>query len=181
MANPKWKQRRSNVTDFRRHKKSRIKSSQPIELYILALILMALTFGGGMLAIGRFSVASTPSISEIAGEHFSCRVSSVHDGDTLRCSDGTRVRLHAVAARELDETCSPGHPCPAATGAAAKYALTDLALGKTLDCEPTGTTYNRIAAICTTPENLEINCAMVERGYAVIWEKFNRQVGICRN
>lgn len=38
-----------------------------------------------------------------------CVVASITDGDTLRCRDGTRIRLHAVAARERDGSCSPGH------------------------------------------------------------------------
>lgn len=48
-----------------------------------------------------------------------CAVAYINDGDTLRCRDGTRIRLHAVAAREADGTCSTGHPCPAATAASA--------------------------------------------------------------
>lgn len=66
------------------------------------------------------------------GDRFFCQVASVTDGDTLRCADGTRVRLHAVAARESDESCSPGHPCPSASGAAATATLRELAGGQGL-------------------------------------------------
>lgn len=45
-----------------------------------------------------------------AGRRFSCRVSSVTDGDTFRCTDGDRVRLPAVATGGTDETGAVGQP-----------------------------------------------------------------------
>lgn len=123
----------------------------------------------------------TGQIARAALPSFRCQVASVHDGDTLRCADGTRVRLHAVAAREIDETCSPGHPCPAASALAARETLLRLAAGQTLDCVQTGTSYNRIAAICRTPSGTEINCAMVKSGTTLLWERFDREEPICRS
>lgn len=110
----------------------------------------------------------------------SCPVASITDGDTLRCRDGTRIRLHAVAARETDETCSPGHPCPEATSTAATRELRRLAAGRTLQCEPTGRSYDRITAICWTPQGIEINCAMVRSGTTLVWARFDRQAPLCR-
>lgn len=112
---------------------------------------------------------------------FACRVSSITDGDTFRCSDGTRVRLHAVAARENDETCSPGHPCSSASAAAATAKLTELALGQTLQCEQTGMSYDRITAICKNEDSVEINCAMVASGTTVIWPRYDQQRHICQS
>lgn len=123
-------------------------------------------------------VSFTSGSATRAGE-FTCNVSSITDGDTLRCGDGTRVRLHAVAAREKDETCSPGHPCPAASAAAATDKLRALAGGQVLQCEATGTTYNRIAAICRNEAGVEINCAMVQSGTTLIWPKYNSERPIC--
>lgn len=113
-------------------------------------------------------------------DRFLCRVSSITDGDTLRCTDGTRIRLHAVAAREMDETCSAGHPCPTASGASAKAELQRLAGGKSLSCSRTGRSFDRVTAICWTPENLEVNCAMIRRGQAMVWDRFAREEPICR-
>ncbi|MEJ7934466.1 hypothetical protein WG907_09385 [Sphingobium sp. AN558] len=110
---------------------------------------------------------------------FSCPVAAITDGDTLRCADGTRVRLHAVAARESDETCSVGHPCPDASGAAATAQLAALAEGQTLQCYPTGTSYDRVTAICRNQSDVEVNCAMVRTGTALIWPRFNRERAIC--
>ena len=127
----------------------------------------------------RRVVEVEPRIAEIPADRFLCDVSSITDGDTLRCSDGTRVRLHAVAARESDETCKPGHPCPSASAASATATLAQLASGQTLQCEQTGTSYNRVTAVCWNQQNTEINCAMVNSGTTVVWPKFNNQRPIC--
>lgn len=110
---------------------------------------------------------------------FSCSVAYVNDGDTLRCADGTRVRLHAVAARESDESCSSGHPCPAASAASAKAELERLVAGSTISCSQTGRSYNRVTAICWTPAEVEVNCAMIRSGTTVVWERFDRERRIC--
>lgn len=116
-----------------------------------------------------------------SSSRFSCEVASVTDGDTLRCEDGTRIRLHAVAAREMNETCSTGHPCPSASGASAKAELQRLTDGGALSCLPTGRSYNRVTAICWTPEDVEVNCAMIRSGTTIVWERFARQNPVCRN
>jgi len=115
------------------------------------------------------------------GDRFTCDVAYVNDGDTLRCEDGTRIRLHAVAARESDETCSPGHPCPAASAASATTELRRLAANQTITCERIGQSYNRVTAICWTPADVEINCAMIRSGTTVVWDRFNREREICRS
>lgn len=125
------------------------------------------------------SEAAYPAESEPAYGRFLCDVSSITDGDTLRCSDGTRIRLHAVAARESDETCKPGHPCPSASAASATAQLSQLASGQTLQCEQTGTSYGRVTAVCWNQQNTELNCAMVNSGTTLIWPKFNAQRPIC--
>lgn len=111
---------------------------------------------------------------------FACDVAYVNDGDTLRCRDGTRVRLHAIAARETDGTCTPGHPCPTASASMSTAALTQLA-GRRITCIQTGTSYERVTAICRNASGVEINCAMVQRGAALVWDRFNRQQPICRS
>jgi endonuclease YncB( thermonuclease family) len=110
----------------------------------------------------------------------SCAVAYINDGDTLRCRDGTRIRLHAVAAREHDGSCSPGHPCPSASAAAATAELRRLASGLTITCHPTGRSYNRVTAICWTPSGEEINCSMIRSGAAALWDRFNREEPLCR-
>ncbi len=121
------------------------------------------------------------STAAAIADRFACDVAYVNDGDTLRCEDGTRIRLHAVAARETDETCSPGHPCPNASAASATAELRRLAANRTITCERIGQSYNRVTAICWTPADVEINCAMIRSGTTVVWDRFNRERAICRS
>ena len=46
---------------------------------------------------------------------------------------------------------------------------------------PTGTSYNRVTAICSNEAGVEVNCAMVQSGTAVIWPRYNSQKPICRS
>jgi endonuclease YncB( thermonuclease family) len=130
----------------------------------------------------------TPAIAGAArASTFPCTVIKVHDGDgPIWCDerevDGKpiKIRLTAIAARELDETCSAGHPCPTASGASAQKALERLALGQVLQCEATGTSYGRTTAWCWRSDGVELNCAMVEGGWALRWDKFDPQRRMCR-
>lgn len=108
---------------------------------------------------------------------FACTVAAVPDGDSLRCREaapggGTlRVRLSGIAAREPDGTCRPGHPCPAATGEAARAVLARLAAGRRLACRPVGVSYDRVAAFCRRPDGMDLSCAMVATGTAARWDR----------
>ena len=171
-----WQQKKQ------RYKRKRRLSASKV--YALAFLLFSGTFSSVFFwpkieARLRSFAADTP-LPPTSASTFECRVTGITDGDTLRCSDGTRVRLHAVAARESDESCRPGHPCPAASGAAATAMLEQLAGGQTLRCEQTGTTYNRIAALCRNEQDTEINCAMVNSGTALIWPRYNSERAICQ-
>lgn len=113
---------------------------------------------------------------------FSCRVTGVHDGDgPIYCASGEKIRLTAVAARELDGTCSSGHPCPEATAEAAKAQLESLVLGQTLRCEQTGTSYQRITAWCWREDGIEINCAMVRSETSSYWRRYDPAGRLCES
>ena len=71
-------------------------------------------------------------------DDFACRVSSITDGDTFRCDDDTRIRIHGIDAREMDT----------AQGPASRDALQLLIEGHTVACQQKGTSYNRIVATC---------------------------------
>ncbi len=146
-------------------------------------LAQALTTVGIATALGIGAVYVYHSPGNAQGQSaetiFKCDVSSITDGDTLRCADGTRVRLHAVAARESDGSCTTGHPCPDASAGAATALLTQLAAGQTLTCRQTGTTYGRKAAICSNESGIEINCEMVRSGLTLVWPKFAAQHPIC--
>lgn len=96
-----------------------------------------------------------------ASSLFTCTVTGVHDGDgpiycRERGDDGKpiKIRLQAVAARELDGTCNANQPCPAASATAAKAALARLTLRQVLRCEKTGMSYGRTTAWCWRTDGL---------------------------
>ena len=169
--------RRTWVNQHHREYQKRRRAAN-VRLYVTALLVMVGTFCLVFFwPTGPFW-GQTPAPATYSGD-FSCQVSSITDGDTLRCADGTRVRLHAVAAREKDETCRRGHPCPSASGAEATAKLTELAKGQMLRCDRTGTSYERVVAICRNEADIEINCAMVESGTALVWRRYNAEHAIC--
>jgi len=114
------------------------------------------------------------------GTRFSCSVEGVYDGDgPIYCADGLKIRLTAIAAREVDGSCSSGHPCPDASAEAATEALLSLVGGQILTCEATGETYGRVAAWCWLPDGREVNCEMVRSGTALHWVKFDPEMRMC--
>jgi endonuclease YncB( thermonuclease family) len=137
----------------------------------------------GTLAAGQ-ALGQAPSRVEAPmpqpGTIFICKVTGVHDGDgPIYCESGVKVRLTAIAARELDGTCTMDHPCPIATAEAATVALQKLVEGQTLRCQATNKTYNRIAAWCWRPDGKEVNCEMVRSGTALHWVKYDPDMRIC--
>ena len=62
-----------------------------------------------------------------AGLVFLCTPTLVADGDgPVWCAEGPRVRVAGIAARERDNSCRRGHPCPDASGDDAMRALVNL-------------------------------------------------------
>jgi endonuclease YncB( thermonuclease family) len=162
---------------------------QRLRLTVIAVPTFLAVFAGGMLvtrsrevpvptnALRPLSATASHSAST---NRFTCTVTRVHDGDgPIYCAEGPKIRLTAVAARELDETCNTGHPCPTSTGAQAKAALSRLAQGQTLSCEATGASYSRTTAWCWLPDGRELNCEMVRSGTALRWAKFDPGNDLC--
>jgi endonuclease YncB( thermonuclease family) len=177
--------RRSNVSRFRRWPNGQAKRSNAkfvgTVIVVAVAAFIATLFWPRSADLVMLREGGQVSAQESGWAYdFACDVAYVNDGDTLRCKDGTRVRLHAIAARETDGSCSQGHPCPTASASMSTSALTQLA-GRRITCIQTGTSYQRVTAICRNDAGVEINCAMVERGAAVVWDRFNRQQPICRS
>lgn len=128
------------------------------------------------------------------GESFTCTPTKVWDGDgPIHCAEGPKVRLAGIAAREMDGSCSPGHPCPEASAEAARDTLAGL-LGRTtgtggnghvlvegpaLQCMSEGSAKgSRTAAWCVSPVAGDLSCAMVASGTAMKWDRYWRE-GAC--
>lgn len=144
-----------------------------------------------LLAVGAYAgwhsaTSATPVIQ--AGETFTCTPVAVWDGDgPIWCAEGPRIRLSGIAARELDETCSTGHPCPDATGVAARDELVRLLGGakgalatghikvsaQPLECvSKGGGKGSRTAAFCQRQDGIDLSCAMVSSGKAARWQRY---------
>lgn len=129
-------------------------------------------FKDALRASEQLPVRSIAQGSE--GGHFTCSVVKVHDGDgPVWCSEGERVRLAGIAAREIDESCRKNQPCPSASGASAQMALQRLVLGKLLSCQQVGTSYNRTVAWCRLPNSEDVSCEMIKTGTALRWERYD--------
>jgi endonuclease YncB( thermonuclease family) len=125
-----------------------------------------------------------------SGQSFQCTPEAVWDGDgPIWCAEGPHVRLSGIAAREMDGSCSKGHPCPSAGAIEARDALVRLigepigvaeyghilVSGPMMRCVSDGSAGgNRTAAWCVSPRGGDINCAMVKGGWAARWDRYWR-------
>lgn len=148
-------------------------------LLILSLLIFALSSN---------TYAQVPIIPK--GQSFTCTPTHVWDGDgPIWCKEGARIRLAGIAARELDGTCSTGHPCPKANAIIARDALADLVgvstgvgrhghilvVGPVMQCKSDGSAgHKRTAAWCLSPKSGDINCAMIKGEWALKWDKYWR-------
>lgn len=158
----------------------------PLILAELSPIIMSLLLLSALLA-----VAIVPN-----GKTFVCTPTRVWDGDgPIWCAEGPRIRLEGIAAREIDGRCKSGHPCPEASGIAARDALVVLlggARGKAstghilvsapmMRCRSGGSAKgNRTAAWCSLPHVGDLSCAMVRSGKAKLWPRYGGK-DVCRS
>ena len=88
-------------------------------------------------------------------QDFPCTVASVTDGDTFRCTDGKKIRVHGIDAPEMDTQLGP----------ASKAALAEIIGDQAVVCEQSGTSYDRIVATCLL-DGQDIAALMVQRAQA---------------
>lgn len=127
----------------------------------------------------------------VANSAFTCTPTAVWDGDgPIWCAEGPKVRLVGIAAREIDETCRVNHPCANMSGRAARDQLVHL-LGGPRGMLPTGHVKvsapalrcvsdgsaggSRTAAWCRTAAGVDLSCALIRSGAAVVWQRYWRR------
>ncbi len=111
---------------------------------------------------------------------FLCAVLTVTDGDTFRCTDGTRVRLAAIDAPELGPCRGRrGRICAPGDGQASKRALERLIGGRALRCRRVGWSYRRAVAWCEAG-GIDLSCAMVRGNWAVRLPQYDRGNRLCQ-
>lgn len=133
----------------------------------------------GIRTLGSLPDSRVKTSDKLPKSAFLCTVDYVTDGDTFRCTNGTRIRLSSIDTPELPGSCRPGRHCAPGDPYAAKAALQRLIGGRTVQCEPVGTSYNRVAAWCSVG-GVDLSCAMVRSGYAVRLPQFDRNHRLCR-
>lgn len=99
-------------------------------------------------------------------------VATVHDGDTFRLADGTRVRLQGIDANELNGTCHVR--CAPLPAASSRDNLAALILGREVACQPTGKSYKRVVARCSI-KGVDLSCYQIRSGAAVRWAKYDKE------
>ena len=123
-----------------------------------------------------------------AGESFACTPTHVWDGDgPVWCSEGPRIRLSGIAAREMDGTCRSNQPCPSASAEQARDALVDLVgdragvgpnghilvRGPTMACLSVGNAgSDRTGAWCVSPRGGDLSCSMMATGTVLRWDRY---------
>lgn len=114
-----------------------------------------------------------------------CTPIAVWDGDgPIWCDEGPKIRLAGIAAREIDGTCRPHHPCPDASGIEARDALVRLLGGtkgswksghivvsaQSMRCQQVGRSYDRIVANCQLADGRDLSTAMLMTETVMRWE-----------
>lgn len=159
-----------------------------ISSVVLSFVLLVASLAYG------YTGSTAPQRLAPTGDKFVCTPIWVHDGDTFTCADRTRIRVAGINAREIvwdgmrnsDGGCNNNAPCPPVDAVTARNRLVALlgtptgvdtngnmrVAGRAVTCSANGTSYNRVAAFCTTSSGLDISCAMTASGAGVRWERY---------
>jgi endonuclease YncB( thermonuclease family) len=142
---------------------------------------------GTLLLFSGPVASSTPIVT--AGEKFVCTAVAVWDGDgPILCREGPKLRLAGIAAREIDGSCRPGQPCPAASGTQARDALVGLLGGEkgrwsdghivvappAMRCLSAGSGKGeRTAAWCLLADGRNLSCSMMATQTVLRWPRYD--------
>ena len=134
-----------------------------------------------LLAAGAVAVLPSHTV-------FACTPTHVWDGDgPIWCAEGPRIRLAGISAREIDESCKPGHPCPKTSGRRARDRLVAflggpkgvgrhghiLVSGPTMQCVSNGSARgDRTGAWCDLPGAGDLSCAMIATRVVLRWDRY---------
>lgn len=119
-----------------------------------------------------------------------CAVSAVHDGDSIRCASGVRVRVAGIQSADFQSSPPCRRPaaqrrayvCDNAAARRSREVVKHLVLRKRLTCQPVDTSYGRSVARCTLPDGRSLACATIAVGAAQRWPEYwtRYRMGECR-
>lgn len=159
--------------------------------FAIALVLPAFVPVEPFPPLATVSLGAAETVTLVpSGRAFACTPVAVWDGDgPVWCAEGPKIRISGVAARELDGTCRPNHPCPDVAAIEARDRLVRLFGGSrgtlptghvvvrsaTMTCRSDGSAGgSRTAAWCTSPAFGDLSCAVVRAGGALSWPRYWR-------
>jgi endonuclease YncB( thermonuclease family) len=129
------------------------------------VVVMLLAASAGLYI---YKQRPTPSPSTIVGTSY------VVDGDTIDIW-GTRIRLLAIDAPELEQMCNDAEGQSWACGSVAASELRNHLNGHALTCESSRIDqFKRALAVCFLPDGSDVNAWMVRQGWAVAFRTARR-------
>lgn len=99
-------------------------------------------------------------------------VTQVMDGDTLRLGD-QKIRLWGADALERTQTCVNRQARTWACGEAARAALADAVMSKTITCTVRGRSFDRLVARCES-QGVDLSQMMVRAGWSFDCARYSR-------
>ena len=145
----------------RRRRRTRRRPPTLRGLLVAAAVLGVLHLAGVLPAAEEAAAPDAGSRAPSA-DPATCVVQTVSDGDTLRCDDGTRIRLLGI---DAPETAQAPHG-PDAARALREMSPRGSVLRVETDVQPRDR-YGRLLAYLYTAEGVHLNHRMVREGWAV--------------
>lgn len=107
-----------------------------------------------------------------------CAAALAVDGDTIRCQDGTRIRIAGVEANEMRGGCHlPA--CPTMPGTVAKARMQAIVGGQNVTYVARRRTWGRVEGSVQLPDGRDLACETLRIGITVRWEKFWPKGKVC--
>lgn len=93
-----------------------------------------------------------------------CLAPVAYDGDTVKCGNTrTSIRVFGIQAPEKGQAGDP-----------ASTANLQAEVQGGLICEPNGTSYSRVVALCTNAQGVDIGLGQLGGGFAVEWCAYSK-------
>lgn len=121
--------------------------------------------------VAAICVAICAALSDAQAYDFRAGEVAAVDGDTLRIGS-QRIRLSAMDAPELSQTCRAGNGALTLCGRDARNALSRLVRNGARCVVETYDRYGRAVATCTNPAGIEIGREMIRMGWAVPYWRY---------